>query len=213
MTSDKEIRPRKKAVQERSKFTVNAIFEAAVQVFTENGYAGATTDSIAERAGVSIGTLYQYFPNKKAILIGIWERGMSDADARRDAFASGSWEGPLDAGKIRTLFETVLAIHKAAVRPHLFFEEVPQPDFIKERLLQKETAVIHLFTEILERGDPLRHRPAIAARVIFEITERLIHRYLTHFKEEMSEAELIDEATDLLSRYLFDDVRAKPPFE
>ena len=69
MTSAKAISPRKTAIQERSKFTVHAIYEAAVQVFTENGYGGTTTDLIAQRAGVSIGTLYQYFPNKKAILI------------------------------------------------------------------------------------------------------------------------------------------------
>ena len=203
MTSDKGIRPRKKAVQERSRFTVESIYEAAVQVFTENGYAGTTTDLIAERAGVSIGTLYQYFPNKKAILVGIWDRGMADADEKRDAFANYQWEGGLDAGKISLIFKAILELHKASVKPHLFFEEIAQPDFIKERLLEKEAAVIRLFTAILERVDNLRPRPQIAARMMFEVMERLIHRYLTHFGDELTEDELIDEATDMMSRYLF----------
>ena len=59
---------RRRPVQQRSHRTVEAIFEATAQVLLESGEAGLTTNRIAERAGVSIGTLYQYFPNKEAIL-------------------------------------------------------------------------------------------------------------------------------------------------
>ena len=45
----------------------------------------------------------------------------------------------------------------------------------------------------------------IAARMIHEVMERLIHRYLTHFQHEMSEDEFIEEAADMISRYLFAD--------
>jgi len=54
MGRQKRINPRKSPTQERSRFTVEQIVEAATQVFTERGYAGATTNHIAERAGVSI---------------------------------------------------------------------------------------------------------------------------------------------------------------
>jgi AcrR family transcriptional regulator len=210
MTHAKDVNPRKMAVQERSKFTVEAIYEAAVQVFTENGYAGATTDLIAERAGVSVGTLYQYFPNKKAILIGIWNRNMDDADKGLDLFLhSVKFEAGLNPKKIKLTLEALLKLHRESVKPHLFFEEVPQPDFIQERSKKKESANIKSFKRVLEQSTNLRReRLDIGARMVYEVMERLIHRYLTHFQREMSEDELITEASDMISRYLFVDDRS-----
>jgi AcrR family transcriptional regulator len=60
-------RPRRKAKQERSRQTVQALLEAAARVLEVHGYAAATTNRIAECAGASVGTLYEYFPNKEAI--------------------------------------------------------------------------------------------------------------------------------------------------
>src|SRR3546814_9174202 len=60
--------PRKLPRQERSKATVEAILIAATQVLIEDGYERATTARVAERAGVSVGSLYQYFPNKEALV-------------------------------------------------------------------------------------------------------------------------------------------------
>jgi AcrR family transcriptional regulator len=207
MTHARDVNPRKMAVQERSKFTVEAIYEAGVQVFTENGYTGATTDLIAERAGVSIGTLYQYFPNKKAILIGIWNRNMDDADKGLDLFLNGVRpEEGLNPGKIKLTLEALLELHKESVKPHLFFEEIPQPDFIQERSRKKESANIKSFKTILVQTTHLRRqRVDVAARIVYEVMERLIHRYLTHFQHEMREDEFIMEASDLVSRYLFSD--------
>lgn len=205
MTSGKTLIPRKTAVQERSKFTVEAIYEAAVQIFTEHGYAGATTDLIANRAGVSVGTLYQYFPNKQAILIGIWNRNMEDADKGREFFVNRFKEDKsLDPDKIKSVVKAVFHLHKESIKPQLFFEEIPQPDFIKERLLQKEVTAIKMYAAMLESGGNLQTRKAdISARMIYEIIERLIHRYLTHFHHEMSEDEFLTETSDIISRYLF----------
>jgi len=57
--------PRKLPQQDRSKVTVEAILTAAAHILTEHGYDNTSTNRIAERAGVSIGSLYQYFPNKE----------------------------------------------------------------------------------------------------------------------------------------------------
>src|SRR5271168_3065660 len=62
------LEPRKTPVQARSAVTVEAIREATIQVLLEVGKDRLTTTRVAERAGVSVGTLYQYFPNKRALL-------------------------------------------------------------------------------------------------------------------------------------------------
>lgn len=63
-----ELNPRKMPVQTRSTKTVDTIFQATIQVLTKVGMSRLTTTRVAERAGVSVGTLYQYFPNKSALL-------------------------------------------------------------------------------------------------------------------------------------------------
>lgn len=66
--------PRKKPRQERAKATVETILEAAAHVLVTSGYEGTTTKAVAERAGVSIGSLYQYFPSKEALVAMLLER-------------------------------------------------------------------------------------------------------------------------------------------
>ncbi len=65
--------PRKQPSQQRSTKLVEAILEAAVRVLSRDGAGGFNTVRVAERAGVSVGSLYQYFPNKQAILFRLQE--------------------------------------------------------------------------------------------------------------------------------------------
>lgn len=69
-----KLKPRKTPSQTRSRVTVDAIFEATIQVLLKQGLAGLTTTSVAERAGVSVGSMYQYFPNKQALVYALNER-------------------------------------------------------------------------------------------------------------------------------------------
>jgi AcrR family transcriptional regulator len=72
---------RRRPVQERSRRTVGRILDAAAHVFAERGYA-ATTNQVAEVAGVSIGSLYQYFPDKDALLVALHERHLDTVRRR-----------------------------------------------------------------------------------------------------------------------------------
>lgn len=65
--------PRKTPVQARATVTVEAISEATIQVLLSQGTERLTTTRVADRAGVSVGTLYQYFPNKKSLLFAVLE--------------------------------------------------------------------------------------------------------------------------------------------
>jgi len=70
------LEPRKLPVQARSAASVDAILEAAIQVLLQVGKERLTTTKVAMRAGVSVGTLYQYFPNKSALLRAVLKRHM-----------------------------------------------------------------------------------------------------------------------------------------
>jgi len=74
MSSGPNYKPRKKPQQARSGVTYNTILDAAAQVLKAEGYAQATTNTIADRAGVSIGSVYEYFPSKEAIFASLIER-------------------------------------------------------------------------------------------------------------------------------------------
>jgi len=75
----KSIAPRKSPAQTRSKRTVEWILEGAARVFRAEGFA-ATTNRIAQAAGVSVGSLYEYFPNKQALLVALAERHVVAAE-------------------------------------------------------------------------------------------------------------------------------------
>jgi AcrR family transcriptional regulator len=72
-----QIKPNKNAIQERAKMTVDAILQATTYILKRQGHEGLTTNKIAEKAGVNIASLYQYFPNKESILFSLhkseWE--------------------------------------------------------------------------------------------------------------------------------------------
>jgi AcrR family transcriptional regulator len=81
-----QLRPRKAPVQSRSQATVTAILEAAARVLARQSLPGFNTNRVAEVAGVSIGTLYQYFPNKEALIGALIEREQAAlADAVQQA--------------------------------------------------------------------------------------------------------------------------------
>src|SRR3569832_52880 len=74
MASRPAINPRKDAAQERSRATVDALVEATARILVREGFDKASTNRIADLAGVSIGSLYQYYPSKEALVAAVIER-------------------------------------------------------------------------------------------------------------------------------------------
>jgi AcrR family transcriptional regulator len=87
--------PRKRPIQARSAVTVEAISEATIQVLLSQGEERLTTTRIAERAGVSVGTLYQYFPNKQSLLFAVLEHHVNNVAARVEAACVSARHKPL----------------------------------------------------------------------------------------------------------------------
>jgi AcrR family transcriptional regulator len=76
--SARVLNPRKSPVQARSSSTVNAILESTIHILLKHGLDRLTTTKVAERAGVSIGSLYQYFPNKAALVATLLKRHLDE---------------------------------------------------------------------------------------------------------------------------------------
>ncbi|HEX3437054.1 MAG TPA: TetR/AcrR family transcriptional regulator [Pseudacidobacterium sp.] len=87
--------PRKTPVQARSTVTVEAISEATIQVLLNHGAERLTTTRVAERAGVSVGTLYQYYPNKQSMLFAVLENHLNNVAARVEAACESACHKPL----------------------------------------------------------------------------------------------------------------------
>src|SRR5690349_2221804 len=95
-SADRRLQPRRKPRQVRAELTRERILNAAAHIFTEHGYAAGTTNHIAEHARVSIGSLYQYFPNKDAILAALLVRHI-DRGTWTEAAELDLSEGSLEA--------------------------------------------------------------------------------------------------------------------
>jgi AcrR family transcriptional regulator len=114
------IKPRKTPIQERSTITVEAITEATIQVLLSHGTDRLTTTRVAERAGVSIGTLYQYYPNKQSLMCALLERKHDSVSSAIEAACEASRGKPIadmmrcvvekfvDAKMLRTDISTAL---------------------------------------------------------------------------------------------------------
>jgi len=94
----KQLQPRKRPAQARSAETVAVILAAAAHILERDGYSQYSTNTIAKRAGVSIGSLYQYFPGKDAITIAlIQQEGTRVVRAIEEASLIGNWQDALIA--------------------------------------------------------------------------------------------------------------------
>lgn len=103
------VEPRKRPDQTRSTATVEAVLEAAAHILHEQGLAAFNTNDVARRAGVSIGSLYQYYPNKEAILAEIIRRKRTNLFNGMKAAVAASDTQPFEA-TIRKMVEVKIAL-------------------------------------------------------------------------------------------------------
>ncbi len=114
---------RKQPRQQRSRVTVQAILDAGARVLDRRGWAGFTTNEIAEVAGVSIGSLYQYFPNKLVLIEAITLRHLDDVLAVLRTVDDNAMP---PAQRVELLVDGMIAIHNTNPALHrLLLEEAP----------------------------------------------------------------------------------------
>ena len=120
-------KPRKDASQERSRATVDALVEATARILVREGFDKASTNRIAEVAGVSVGSLYQYFPSKEALVAAVIERHQQEImQAVRSELAQVS--RPSRSSKaVRKLVAVAVKAHRVDPRLHrVLAEQIPR---------------------------------------------------------------------------------------
>jgi len=118
--------PRKEPRQARSLATVEAILVATARVLTRDGYDRASTNKIAAEAGVSVGSLYQYFPSKEALVAALVDRHLSHVTALLETNIEVLAEAPLPVSA-RALVKLMIAVHAHNPRLHkVIVEQVPR---------------------------------------------------------------------------------------
>jgi AcrR family transcriptional regulator len=136
MPPKRSTNPRKLPQQDRSRVTVEAILEATTHILTEEGYEKANTNRIADRAGISIGSLYQYFPNKEALMAALMEQHSNEIVELVESKLQMLFDAPLEIA-ISELVKAVIAAHAINPRLHqVLNEEIP----LSARLQQMQKA-------------------------------------------------------------------------
>ncbi|MGQ4813217.1 TetR/AcrR family transcriptional regulator [Agrobacterium vitis] len=121
---------RKRPVQARSKATVDAIIEAAARILSDHGWAGFTTNKIAEAAGVSVGSYYQYFPDKHSLIDSIRDRHLEDC---RTVLKSVLEQGLTLPRFVEELVDGVIAIHSTHPGLHrVLLDEAPVSETFRD---------------------------------------------------------------------------------
>ncbi len=199
-------KPRKAASQARSRATVDALVEATARILVKEGFDKASTNRIAEVAGVSVGSLYQYFPCKEALVAAVIERHQQALLRTVQGELEDIMARPVADG-IRRLVAVSVKAHRIDPRLHrVLAEQIPRVGKLEE-LETFSRGNFALFGAYLERHrDEVRVDDLeLAAFVCVTSIEALTHNAVLHYPKllsgEVMEA-LVDEGARLVSGYL-----------
>jgi AcrR family transcriptional regulator len=195
--------PRKTPTQARSRATVDAILAATARLLVKHGFDRTSTKQVAEAAGVSVGSLYQYFPSKESLVAALMERHHDEMRAAVLSELERVRGLPL-AGVVRAMIELMLRAH--AVDPALhrvLMEQVPRIGKLSRRFeLERE-----MFGVIVAYLEARRDELAIAdvelsAFLVVAAVEAVTHGAVLHNPERLRDGRLTDELTAMVLGYL-----------
>ena len=152
---------RKRPRQERARATVDAILEAAARILDRQGWKGFNTNAVAEVAGVSIGSLYQYFPNKLALVEAILQRHFDDVlSALRFPNPSTSRMECIEG-----LVSRMIRAHSAHPSlHHVLLEDAPKGKISQSVHRNFESEYLSLYTKLVAANEGSRATPRSVVR-------------------------------------------------
>lgn len=198
--------PRKEASQARSRATVDALIEATARILVRDGFDKASTNRIADEAGVSIGSLYQYFPSKEALVVAVIDRhGRQIMQVARAALAEVASE-PIETG-VRRLVTAGVEAHRLDPKLHrVLAEQIPRTGALEgtEAFNPENYTLFRTYLEA-HRAELRPLDLDLAAFVCVSTLEALTHTAVVQRPEILTDeavGALVDEATRLVLGYL-----------
>lgn len=193
--------PRKLPKQERSQATVEAILTATTRILTEEGYNQLTTNRVAELAGVSIGSLYQYFPNKEALIFALGEHHAHEMEQLAHHHLEHLGDSSI-IDVLRQIVKAVLAAH--AVNPKLhrvLHEQIPRSEVMRQLDDAKMEKMLRSF--LAQRCDQIQPKNLdLTVFIVGRTIKALIHGAMIDRPELLNNGELEQEIMTMLSSYL-----------
>ncbi|MEY4519616.1 MAG: hypothetical protein RLZZ499_2216 [Cyanobacteriota bacterium] len=203
--------PRKLPQQDRSRMTVEAILEATTHILTEEGYDKANTNLIAERAGISIGSLYQYFPNKESLMAALMEQHSNEITALVESKLHDLFDAPLEDA-IPELVKAVIAAHEINPRLHqVLNEEIPRSEQLQrmqkahENIAELLRAYFRRWEDSPREGLHKRIHPQNIEMTVFILSrtvESLCHSAVIEHPSFVRNSQFEQEVSSLLLLYL-----------
>jgi len=201
----RRLSPRKTPKQDRSRATVEALLEATADILVRDGYAKLTTNRIADRAGVNIASLYQYFPGKDAIVAELRRRHGSElrGEVRKVLAERGdqSFEHTL-----RALVSVGVSGHARSPRlQRVFAEEMPALGH--GEVEEMDAPLFDAMRRFLRSAEIDVRDPELAFWMISTVAGAVIHRATIERPQDLATGAIAEELVRLLSRYLRRDLR------
>ncbi len=196
------LEPRKSPVQARSAASVDAILEATIQVLVSMGKERLTTTKVASRAGVSVGTLYQYFPNKSALLQAVLKRHLEQVAETVERVCreeKGNSFKQIAPAIINAFLDAKMKDPKASVAFYAVSSDVDGAKIVQRVRVRVNRAVVGVLASARE---PLRKDPEIVASMLQSAMFGVSQRLLESSTPEKEINSLRAELTYLVSAYL-----------
>jgi AcrR family transcriptional regulator len=206
MSRKPDTTPRKLPRQDRSRVTVEAILEATTRILVEEGYDKANTNRIAERAGISIGSLYQYFPNKESLMTALMDRHSQEMVALVETKLTRLFDSPLEV-VIPEIVTAVIAAHAINPRLHqVLSEEIPHSER-SPQMQQADERITALLRTYLERWRDVIHPQNIEMTVFIlsRTVDALCHSAVIEHPNFVVDKQFECEVASLLLAYLARD--------
>lgn len=181
-------RPLRTARQARSKATVDAIVEAAARILARSGWTGFNTNAVAQQAGVSIGSVYEYFADKQAILDAILDRHLSAGDASVAEAARAILPDSSPGEVAAAVVAGFIRLHRDDPRLHRVLAEVPLSAFQRGRIAALRTNIIGIVANALSGAVDA---PELKAMLIVDTADALTHRWVVDKADAPVPAELL----------------------
>jgi len=196
------LEPRKTPIQARSTASVNAILDATIQVLLKLGKERLTTTSVALRAGVSVGTLYQYFPNKSALLQAALKRHLDEVTNAVELVCKqqeGASLRQMATALITAFFEAKMKNAKTSVALYSVSSDVDGAKIVQQTGVRSNKAIVEMLASSRE---PPPGDPELVASILQGAMAGIIRRLLESAAPENQCKTLQDELILFACAYL-----------